>query len=55
MFAKARNKVLSKEWEVIRVYKFKIIEDITMTFKGILCNIKDGKGKLVKALGIEDR
>jgi len=26
-----------------------------MTFKGRLYNIKDGKGKLVKALGIEDR
>jgi len=25
-----------------------------MTFKGGLYNIKDGKGKLVKALGIED-
>ena len=26
-----------------------------MTFKGILCIIKDGKGKLVKELGTEDR
>jgi len=26
-----------------------------MTFKGGLYNIKDGKGKLVKALGIKDR
>ena len=31
------------------------MEDITIIFKGILYNIKDGKGKLVKALGIEDR
>ena len=30
------------------------MEDITITFKGILCNITDSKGKLVKALGIED-
>jgi len=28
---------------------------MTIIFKGILYNIKDGKGKLVKALGIEDR
>jgi len=28
---------------------------MTMTFKGGLYNIKDGEGKLVKALGIEDR
>jgi len=33
---------------------FKIIEDITITFKGRLCNIKDGEGKLVKVLGIEN-
>ena len=25
-----------------------------MIFKGILCNIKDGEGKLVKELGIKD-
>ena len=31
------------------------MEDITIIFKGILCNIKDGEGKLVKELGIEDR
>ena len=31
------------------------MEDITIIFKGILYNIKDAKGKLVKALGIEDR
>jgi len=30
------------------------MEDITMIFEGGLCNIKDGKGKLVEALGIED-
>jgi len=28
---------------------------MTITFKGRLCNIKDGKGKVVKELGIEDR
>jgi len=28
---------------------------MTIIFKGGLCNIKDGKGKLVKALGIENR
>ena len=54
MSAKARDKALSGEWEVIGAYKFEIMEDITMIFKGILCNIKDGKGKLVKALGIKD-
>ena len=31
------------------------MEDITIIFKGILYNIIDSKGKLVKALGIEDR
>jgi len=40
---------------VIRGYIFKIIEDITIIFKGRLYNIIDGKGKLVKDLGIEDR
>jgi len=30
------------------------MEDITMIFKGRLCFIKDGKGKVVKVLGIED-
>jgi len=30
------------------------MEDMTMIFKGGLYNIKDGEGKLVKALGIED-
>ena len=53
--AKARDKALSREQEEIRAYKFEITEDITITFKGILCNIKDGKGKLVKKLGTEDR
>ena len=31
------------------------MEDMTIIFKGGLYNIKDGKGKLVKELGIEDR
>ena len=53
--AKVRDKALSKKWEEIRGYKFKIIEDMTMTFKGILCIIKNSKGKLVKELGTEDR
>ena len=39
MSAKAGDKALSGEWEEIRAYKFKIMEDITITFKGILCNI----------------
>ena len=30
------------------------MEDITIIFKGILCNITDSKGKLVKALGTEN-
>ena len=47
--------MLSRKWEEIKGYKFKIIEDITITFKGILCIIKDGKEKLVKELGTEDR
>ena len=55
MFTKAGDKVLSGEWEEIRSYKFKIMEDITIIFKGILCIIKDGKGKLVKELGIKNR
>ena len=55
MSAKARDKALSREWEMIRGYIFKITEDITIIFKGRLCNIKDSKGKLVKALGIENR
>ena len=40
MFTKTKNKALSREWEKIRGYKFKIIEDIIITFKN--------KGKLVK-------
>ena len=51
---KARDKVLSKKQKEIKSYKFKIIEDITIIFKGILCIIKDGKGKLVKELDIKD-
>jgi len=39
MSAKARDKALSGEWEEIKAYKFEIIEDMTMIFKGILCNI----------------
>ena len=54
MSAKARDKALSGEWEEIGVCKFKIMEDMTIIFKGILCNIADSKGKLVKALGIKD-
>ena len=54
MSAKAGDKVLSGEWEAIRAYKFKIMEDMTMTFEGILCNIKDSEGKLVEELGTED-
>ena len=54
MSAKARDKALSGEQKTIGGYIFKIIEDMTMTFKSILYNIKDGEGKLVKELGIED-
>ena len=54
MSIKAGDKALSREQEEIRGHKFEITEDITMTFKGILCIIKDSKGKLVKELGIED-
>ena len=54
MFTKAGDKALSGEQEEIKGHKFKITEDITMTFKGILCIIKDSKGKLVKELGTED-
>jgi hypothetical protein len=54
MSAKARDKALSREWEEIKAYKFEIMEDITMIFKGILCNIQDSKGKWVEELGIED-
>ena len=53
--AKAGDKALSGEWEEIGGYKFKITEDMTMIFKGILCIIKNGEGKLVEELGIEDR
>ena len=53
--AKARDKALSGEQKKIRGYKFKITEDITIIFKSGLYIIKDGKGKLVKELGIEDR
>ena len=54
MSAKARDKALSGKQEIIRGYIFEIMEDITIIFKGGLCNIKDGKGKIVKALGIKD-
>jgi hypothetical protein len=55
MSAKAGDKALSGEWEAIGGYIFEIMEDITITFKGGLCNIIDGEGKLVEELGIEDR
>ena len=54
MSIKARNKALSGKQKVIRAYKFKITENISITFKGILYNIKNGEGKLVKALGTEN-
>jgi len=54
MSAKARDKALSREWEEIGGYKFKIIEEITMTFKGRLCNILDSEEKVVNELGIKD-
>ena len=54
MSAKARDKALSGEWEEIRGYIFKIIEDMTIIFKGRLCNITDNKGKVVKELGIKN-
>ena len=53
--AKAGDKALNRKQEEIRGYKFKIIEDITIIFKGGLYLIKDGEGKVVKILGIEDR
>ena len=39
---------------MIKAYKFKIIEDMTIIFKGRLCNITDDKGKVVKELGIKN-
>ena len=54
MSAKARDKALSGEWEAIRAHKFEIMEDMTIIFKGILCNIKDSEGKLVEELGIKN-
>jgi len=54
MSAKAGDKALSGEWEAIGAHKFEITEDMTMTFEGISCNIKDGEGKLVEELGTED-
>jgi hypothetical protein len=47
MSTKAGDKALSREWEEIRAYKFEIIEDITIIFKGRLYNILDSKGKVV--------
>jgi len=47
MSTKAKDKALSREWEEIKAYKFEIMEDITITFKGRLCNILDSKGKVV--------
>ena len=52
--AKARDKAFNREWEEIGGHIFKITKDITIIFKGRLCNIKNGKGKLVKALGIKN-
>jgi len=54
MSAKAGDKALSGKWEEIRGYKFKITEEITITFKGRLCNILDSKEKVVDELGIKD-
>ena len=55
MSAKAGDKALSGTQEEIRGYKFKIIEDLTIIFKGRLYNIADSKGNLVEKLGIKDR
>ena len=54
MSTKTGDKAFNREQEEIRGHIFEITEDMTMTFKGRLCNIKDGKRKLVKALGIEN-
>ena len=55
MSAKARDKALSGEQEEIRGHKFKITEEMTITFKGRLCNILDSEEKVVNKLGIKDR
>ncbi|OCL04532.1 hypothetical protein AOQ84DRAFT_115850 [Glonium stellatum] len=54
MSAKVGDKALSGKWEDIGAHVFEITEDMTMTFEGRSCNIEDGEGKLVKALGTED-
>jgi hypothetical protein len=48
------NKALHGEWEEIGAHKFEMLEDMTMTFEGISCNIQDGKGSLVRTLGKKD-
>jgi hypothetical protein len=55
MSIKARDKALSKEWEEIKGHIFKIIEDITIIFKGRLCNIKNSKKKWVEELSAKNR
>ena len=54
MSAKAGDKALSGEWEEIGGHIFEITEDMTMTFEGRSCLIKDGEGKVVEALGTEN-
>jgi hypothetical protein len=44
---------LSGEWEEIGACRFEITEDMTMEFQGKSCNIVDGAGGLVEALGAE--
>ena len=48
------DKALRGVFEEIGAFKFDIEEDITITFRGSLCNITDSEGNLVKKLSTSD-
>ena len=48
------EKALRGEWEKISIHRFEIVEDMTITFEGLSCNITDSEDKPVHALNKED-
>jgi hypothetical protein len=48
------EKALRGEWEKISNHRFEIVEDMTITFEGLSCNITDSEDKPVYTLSKED-
>ena len=53
MSVKVGDKALSRDWEKISAYRFKITEDMIIEFQGRLCNIQDSERNLVESLDIK--